>query len=55
MDKKKKEDKVKRRQETWNTVKQKITSNDVIAGNGRVLKIYVFIMWLNRFAKLEIN
>ena len=29
-----------------------VTSNDFIAGNGRVLKVYVFIMWLNRFAKL---
>ena len=29
-----------------------LTSNDIIAGNGRVLKVYVFIMWLNRFAKL---
>ena len=23
-----------------------------IAGNGRVLKVYMFIMWLKRFAKL---
>ena len=30
----------------------KKTSNDIIAGNGRVLKVYVFIMWPNRFAKL---
>ena len=28
------------------------TSNDNIAGNGSVLKVYMFIMWLNRFAKL---
>ena len=24
----------------------KITSNDIIAGNGRVLKFYLFIVWL---------
>ena len=28
------------------------TSNNYIAGNGSVLKVYMFIKWLNRFAKL---
>ena len=30
----------------------KTASNDYIAGKGSVLKVYMFIMWLNRFAKL---
>ena len=28
-----------------------ITSNDIIAGNGRVLKLYLFIVWLYLFKK----
>ena len=30
----------------------KITSNDIIAGNGRVLKFYLFIVWLYLFKKI---
>ena len=28
-----------------------ITSNDIIAGNGRVLRTFMFIAWLNLFKK----
>ena len=31
---------------------QKVTTNDYISGNGSVLKVYMFIRWLSRFAKL---
>ena len=27
------------------------TSNDIIAGNGRIIKVYMFIMWLYLFKK----
>ena len=30
----------------------KATSNDYIAGNGSILKVNMFIMWFNIFAKL---
>ena len=29
------------------------TSNDIIAGNGRVLKVYMFIVWLYLFKKIK--
>ena len=33
-------------------IESEVTSNDDIAGIGSVLKVYMFIAWLNRFAKL---
>ena len=33
-------------------IETEVTSNDDIAGIGSVLKVYMFIVWLNRFAKL---
>ena len=34
----------------WNKVE--ITSNDIIAGNGRALKVYMFTVWLYLFKKI---
>ena len=34
--------------------KDEITSNDVTAGNGRVLKAFMFIVWLYLFEKLSL-
>ena len=35
--------------------KKDITSSDIIARNGRVLRVFIFIVWLHLLEKYKVN